>query len=91
MFRHLAHPKVRFDGLHKNLSSRVVAESESDDLVQYLVVAEATVGCGVREILVFGNLRVWICFQKVELTVRRKAVIQTRIAAQAEVPVDSLR
>ena len=48
-------------------------------------------GGGVREVFVLGDLRIRICFEQVELAVIRQPVVHSRVAAQAQVPINALR
>ena len=48
-------------------------------------------GGGVREIFVFGDLRIGVGFEQVTLAIIVHPVVEPRIAAQAEMPVDTFR
>src|SRR5213594_4751321 len=69
----------------------VVAQTQRDDLVQQLCIAESAVCCRISEVLIFGNLRVGIRFQQVALAVRRHSIIEPRVAAETQMPVNTFR
>ena len=78
------------DGGAAGSRTRLVAEAESDELLQQLLVVHAGMLGRVGEVLVAGDLRVGVGFQQIELAVVAQAVVQARVAAQVQQPIDAL-
>src|SRR6185295_19412215 len=91
-------PKRRISSADLQLSSfvfflfrlSVVAYAQRNDLLQQLRIAETAVGCGVREVFVQGDLGIRIRFQQIKDSVVRKPVVETGVAAQTQMPVNTL-
>src|SRR5436309_2869282 len=67
-----------------------IADAEREDLLEELRVAQTAVRRGIREVFVLGDLRIGVGLEQIEDAVVRESVIEPRISAEAEMPVDAL-
>src|SRR5207302_124353 len=65
-------------------------QSKADDPVDQLRVGKTRFESGLREIFVLGENRIRVCFNEINLVVRREAQIKTRVAVNREEAVDAL-